>query len=139
MRFIYRLALIISVAISMMLSGAGIATAEDTDPAPASTSQMQAGQSTAPIAEPKALPVIGLPVILACVGTVGLSAYQAYKGGDPVEYVASAVIGCIPFGAAAKPAVVGLIKSNPAAVANVLRTLGAGALASSLCGDAAGC
>lgn len=88
-------------------------------------------------ASPQALPVIGLPVILACVGTVGLSAYQAYKGGDPVEYVASAIIGCIPFGAAAKGPVVKLISENRYTIANVLRGLGATALAGALSGDTA--
>lgn len=84
-----------------------------------------------------ALPAIGLPVVLACVGTVGLSAYQAYKGGDPVEYIASAIIGCIPFGAAARPAVVSLIKSNKGAIATGLKAVGASSLALSLEGSSA--
>lgn len=87
--------------------------------------------------EPNALPVIGLPVILACVGTVGLSTYQSFTGGDPVQYITNAIIGCIPFGAAARPAVVSLINNNKPAIANVLRSLGAGTLASALTGDSA--
>lgn len=88
-------------------------------------------------AESFAAPVIGLPVILACVGTVGLSTYQAYNGGDPVEYVASSIIGCIPFGAAARPAVVSMIQNNKGPIANALRTVGASSLALALEGDSA--
>lgn len=139
MNRIYRTTLGVSIVGAMMISGAGIAVADDATATPEQVEQTQSAPSSGSAAEPQALPAIGLPVILACVATVGLSAYQAYNGGDPVEYIASAVIGCIPFGAAAKPAVVGLVKANPAAVAKVLRTLGAGALASSLCGDSAGC
>lgn len=88
-------------------------------------------------ARPQAVPVIGGAVILGCVASVGLSAYQAYKGGDPVEYVAGAIIGCIPFGSAAKPAVVAFIKANKGAIAKALKALGATALASALSGDSA--
>lgn len=87
--------------------------------------------------ENRAAPVIGLPVILACVGTVGLSTYQAYNGGDPVEYIAQSIIGCIPFGAAARPAVVSMIQNNRGAVANALKAVGASSLALALTGDSA--
>ena len=90
-----------------------------------------------PQASAAALPALTLPVVLACVGTVGLSAYQAYKGGDPVEYIASAIIGCIPFGAGARPVVVKLITQNKGAIANVLKTVGATSLAAALTGDSA--
>lgn len=126
---------------ALLVAGAGPALAS---PAPASQAPHVMVSVPAPRAaeaegeaSPQALPVIGLPVILACVGTVGLSAYQAYNGGDPVEYVASAIIGCIPFGAAAKAPVVKLISDNRHTIANVLRGLGATALAASLSGDTA--
>lgn len=128
---------------ALLVAGAGPALAS---PASAATSQAPHVMVSVPApqeaeteaeAAPQALPVIGLPVILACVGTVGLSAYQAYNGGDPVEYVASAIIGCIPFGAAAKAPVVKLISENRHTIANVLRGLGATALAASLSGDTA--
>lgn len=120
---------------ALVLAGAAPALA-----APPAAAQPAAVAVASPEPRPtegEALPVIGLPVILACVGTVGLSAYQAYKGGDPVEYVASAIIGCIPFGAAAKGPVVKLISENRYTIANVLRGLGATALAGALSGDTA--
>lgn len=79
---------------------------------------------------PQALPA--LPVVLACVGTVGLSAYQAYKGGDPVEYIANAIIGCMPFGFAAKPAVMSIIRQFKPEIVRALKVLGATALAFAL-------
>lgn len=82
------------------------------------------------LASPQALPA--LPIVLACVGTVGLSAYKAYKGGDPIEYIAETILGCMPFGFAAKPAVVGLIKQFKPEIVKALKTLGATFLATVL-------
>lgn len=109
--------------------------------APSSISDAQLLQHTTSAEDPQAsaaaLPALTLPVVLACVGTVGLSTYQAYKGGDPVEYVTSAIIGCIPFGAGARPVVVKLITQNKGAIANALRAVGATSLAAALTGDSA--
>lgn len=80
---------------------------------------------------PQALPV-ALPIVLTCIGTVGLSTYQAYKGGDPVEYIATAIIGCIPFGSAARPAVIGIIRQFRPEIVRALKVLGATTLATAL-------
>ncbi|MBS3179872.1 MULTISPECIES: hypothetical protein [unclassified Pseudoclavibacter] len=74
-----------------------------------------------------ALPLIPFAVVAACIGSAGYGAYSTYKSGDPVDFIAQTVIGCIPFGAAAKPVVVTLINANKPLVISGLKALGLGA------------
>lgn len=79
---------------------------------------------------------VPLVLVVTCVGSIGLSAYQGYKGGDPVEFIASAVLGCVPAGAAAKPAIIKVIKANKGAIIRALKAVGvSGALITALEGD----
>ena len=101
------------------------------------TDELNVAQEIEGVSNFRILPALTAPVVIACVGTVGLSVYKAYNGGDPVEYVAETILGCIPFGAAMKPAVVKIIVNNKEKIARVLSGLGATALASALSGDSA--
>lgn len=78
--------------------------------------------------QPAVLPVIPGAVLLACVGSVGLATYQSFTGGDPVEFLAGALIGCIPAGAivgpAIRPAIVAAINAARPAVVSALRAAG---------------
>lgn len=74
-----------------------------------------------------AVPLIPFAVVAACIGSAGYGAYSSYKSGDPVDFIAQTVIGCIPFGAAAKPVVVTLINANKPLVISGLKALGLGA------------
>lgn len=65
-------------------------------------------------------------------------AYTSYKSGDPVDFIANAILGCAPGGAAAKPAVVKLIRANKGAIVKALKGLGiSGPLIAALEGDRA--
>lgn len=91
--------------------------------------------SPPPSVDTQAVPVV---LIVTCVGSIGLSAYQGYKGGDPVEFIASAILGCVPAGAAAKPAIIKVIKANKGAIIKALKAVGvSGALITALEGDSA--
>lgn len=89
--------------------------------------------SPPPAVDTQAVPLV---LVVTCVGSIGLSAYQGYKGGDPVEFIASAVLGCVPAGAAAKPAIIKVIKANKGAIIRALKAVGvSGALITALEGD----
>lgn len=89
--------------------------------------------SPPPAVDTQAVPLV---LVVTCVGSIGLSAYQGYKGGDPVEFIASAVLGCVPAGAAAKPTIIKVIKANKGAIIRALKAVGvSGALITALEGD----
>lgn len=78
-------------------------------------------------AAPQVVPVFIAAALIGCVASIGLSTYQAFKGGDPVEFIAGAVIGCIPvggLGSALRPAIVAAIKAARPAVVVALKGLG---------------